>query len=121
LSARFVSLDTQVRLKTQEFEFYRTRPRTGYSRTFMTSVTSEDALSDATAQRLSLNGQILFNLGDYDPPLWVAGFRGGVATLLTPERLGAQTGLPPTFRRYLGGSRDLRGFGRQELPEDGLG
>jgi outer membrane translocation and assembly module TamA len=37
------------------------------------------------------------------------------------ERPGPATLLPPDYRTYLGGSSDLRGFSRQELPTDGEG
>jgi outer membrane translocation and assembly module TamA len=51
----------------------------------------------------------------------VLGVRGAAATTITGERPGPDIKIPPGFRQYLGGSRDLRGFGREELPANGLG
>src|SRR5262249_36020201 len=87
----------------------------GWDSTVSASFNSKDAGSSVTAQRLSWSGHALWNLRDYDPPLWVFGARFGARTVVTGEGRDA---LPPNIRQYLGGSADLRGFGRQELPSE---
>lgn len=119
--AHLVALDSEVRISNHDHEFYRGSPRTGFEAVFGGYFTAKGVLSDLSAQKLTLSGQSLWNFRDYDPPLWVVGFRYGLATTLTGERPGEHTGLPPTFRNYMGGSGDLRGFGRLELPANGLG
>jgi translocation and assembly module TamA len=115
-STQFLALDGEIRWLSHAFEFYRTDPRTGFSAEFKSSLNSQQLGSSLSAQRMRLGFESLWNVQDYDPPLWVFGIRGGAALTLTDDRLGPGTALPPTFRQYLGGSADLRGFGRQELP-----
>jgi translocation and assembly module TamA len=63
----------------------------------------------------------LWNYRDFDPPLWVFGIRGSAFTTITGEDPVTSTKIPPTFLHFLGGSADIRGFGRQELPTNGVG
>jgi outer membrane translocation and assembly module TamA len=117
-NSHFLSLETELGVKTHYFEFYRNSPRSGFRSLLNLRFNSADAFSDASAQRLQLISEALWNLGEKDPPLVVLGLRGGVFTTLTPERLNeGATSLPPTYRHYLGGSADLRGFGLDELPD----
>jgi outer membrane translocation and assembly module TamA len=120
-SVRLVSLDFELRLMSHAFELHRASPRAGFVATLSTSLNDENVLSDVTAQRLRLVGEGLWNLRGLDPPQLILGARGGAATTVTEERTGPATDLPPSLRHYLGGSLDLRGFGRTELPLGGLG
>ena len=114
--SRFTSLTTGLELATHSFEFFKSNPRTGISATLDASLNHKDALSDATAQRLSLSAHALYNFNEYDPPLWILGFRGKVSTTLSDFRPGPGSALPPSYLHYLGGSSDIRGFGRKQLP-----
>jgi translocation and assembly module TamA len=78
-------------------------------------------ISTANMLNVRWGGQFLWNLGRFDPPLFVAGIRAGYSTTITDERPGEDSGLPPGLRTYLGGAADLRGFSRRELAYDGRG
>ncbi|MCM2277868.1 MAG: BamA/TamA family outer membrane protein [Oligoflexia bacterium] len=119
--SRFLSLDAEATLTSHAFEYYSADPRTGYRLGAAASLGSRALLSTVSAQRAELRGEVLLNYRDFDPPLLVLGFRGALAATFTAERPGAATGLPASFFHFLGGSSNLRGFGRQELPKDGLG
>jgi translocation and assembly module TamA len=108
----FLSLEGQLALRSHEFEYYLTNPRTGWETGLTADFNSSHVASSASAQRLSWNARALWNFREYDPPLFVFGARVGARTLVT----GDPGGIPPNFRQYLGGSTDLRGFGLQELP-----
>lgn len=117
-TSHFLSLETELRAGSHDFEFYRTSPRTGFDSTLTAGLNDKTLFSDVSAQRLRLQAESLWNYRDYDPPLVVIGLRTGAATTITPERVGASTLLPPNFRQFLGGSLNLRGFARNELPGD---
>ncbi len=119
--SHYLSLEGRLDVKTHDFEFYRTNPRSGFDATLISDISDKNVFSQVTVQRYRLQAQGLWNLNDYDPPLLILGLRMGAATLLTSERPGLGTLLPPNYLEYLGGSADLRGFSRKVLPRDGLG
>ena len=101
---------------THHFEFYRSDPRAGFRTSLAAAFSGAHAFSDVAAQRFRWSGEALWNIRNYDPPLFVIAVRGAAATTVTGETLEPSTGIPPLFRQYLGGSDNLRGFGRLELP-----
>jgi translocation and assembly module TamA len=110
------SLEGTANFRSHSFEFYATNPRSGFTGNLIVDLNDRNLLSDFTAQRFYFRGEALWNYKDYDPPLWIFGIRGGLATLITAESVGENSTLPARLLQYLGGSADLRGFGRQELP-----
>jgi translocation and assembly module TamA len=120
-TSRFLSLEWLGRLTTHYFDFYQNSPRSGFSTTLTADVNSGSILSDFNAERFKLNMEGLWNLHAYDPPLFVVGIRGVVATTMPGSEDPSGHSLPPTFLQFLGGSQTLRGFGLQELPHSGVG
>ena len=114
-NSHFLSLENEVRVFSHYYEFFKSSPRTGFQMTLLTDFNAKGVFSDASGQRLNLSGEGLWNIKDYDPFLLILGVRGGLATTLTGEPIGNNTGLPADFRYYLGGAGDIRGFGRQEI------
>ncbi|MBC7691281.1 MAG: BamA/TamA family outer membrane protein [Methylotenera sp.] len=119
--SHFLSFETDTSLTSHYNEFYFKSPRTGYRVDLTTFFNSDPIYSETTAERINLDWEALWNYRNFDPPLWVLGFRGGLGTVVSGERPGPGTKLPPHFLRYLGGSENLRGFGRQELTDKGSG
>jgi len=119
--AQFLSLDTNLSLISHTFEYYQRSPRAGASFSLGATLNTDRLVSSASAQKLRAGGEVLINYSNYDPPLLIFGLRGVAATTVSEERAIPGTLLPPNFRYYLGGSADLRGFGRGELPADGQG
>jgi translocation and assembly module TamA len=118
-NSEFLSAEAILKLRDHEFEYWATNPRTGYDLTLTGTFARGGWLSSASAQRLSLVGEALYNLRDYDPPLLILGLRGGALTTLSSERPGVSSRLPANFFWYLGGSSTLRGFDRQSTPPEG--
>lgn len=112
-----VSLNAALDVISHAFEFYTTSPRTGFRIGLAADFSSRALLSSVTLQSLALNGQALWNFRGYLPPLWVLGFRWSLASTLTPE----PENIPAAYRRFLGGTADIRGFGRKELPGNDIG
>jgi outer membrane translocation and assembly module TamA len=121
-NSHFLSLMSSWTMMTHDFEFYSdaNAPRTGYSATANLAFTNQSLYSTVSVQRLDLRWEGLWNYRDYDPPLFVFGLRAGYDTTVTGERPSFANIygvlIPPTYLHFLGGSRDLRGFGVQELP-----
>jgi len=111
----FMSLNVSARLESHDHEFYRTSPRTGFAVDLSAFLTQQDLLSNVSAQLVRLYADTLINLGGYEPPFAVLGFRGSLATTFVAPT--AEGRVPSNFRHFLGGSMDLRGFARISLPD----
>jgi outer membrane protein assembly factor BamA len=103
---------------SHDFEFHASDPQDGYRLTLTNDLSHPAVVSDAAVQRLSLDGEALWNLQKYDPPLWILGVRGSYSTLLASDQALQQNLLPASYYRTLGGSVNLRGFWIQELPKN---
>jgi len=114
--SRSFTLEGLVQQESHDFEFYRPHPRDGYRWDVTTSIANRGVLSPFTADRVNFHGEFLWNFRDYDPPLWIFGIRTGLGTTFTDRLLEENPDLPTAFRHFLGGSSDLRGFDRKELP-----
>lgn len=113
-STEFLSFNASVRMETHGHEFYRSSPQTGAAVELVGSVTEEAVLSNVTAQTARLSFEYLYNLLNYEPALVVFGLRGTLAaTFVDPAAIGK---LPQNYKYFLGGSADMRGFGRNSLP-----
>jgi translocation and assembly module TamA len=116
----FFAFKTKMTVMSHMFEYYQRDPRMGWQLGFESSSREAGAYSSITAQRLRLYSQKLWNVGDFNPPLFVVATRGW-AGVIAADQTQAFNQLPPTERFYLGGDADVRGAGRQQLPGDGLG
>jgi translocation and assembly module TamA len=120
-NGEFFSIEAEFNLATHDFEFFQFMPRRGHQLKLQGVFNHRSFFSSATAPRVSLTGQSLWNYRSYEPPLWILGLRWNVASIFTSERPGEDFSLPANFLHYLGGTRDLRGFARKEIPRTGLG
>lgn len=117
-AVKIATIDTALAIQSHYYEYYSASPQEGFNLNFKTSLGQRRWGSDVTAKRFDLNGTLLHNWRLLDPPIFVFGLRGGLSTIVTDS--GGEK-LPPNYRTYLGGSRDLRGFARRSLPNNGDG
>ncbi|HCM41129.1 MAG TPA: hypothetical protein DIS93_14280 [Bdellovibrionales bacterium] len=115
-NSHFLALDGTGILKSHDFEYFASDPRSGFSLQYGMSLSDQSLLSSASVQRYSVRGEYLLNAGAYEPPLWIVGFRAGFGTTVTEDQDFQHSAIPANYFQYLGGSANLRGFGRQELP-----
>lgn len=113
-TTRLLSLEGRMNLQDHVYERFLSSPRAGYNYSLTVDLNDKSIVSSVTAQRLNFRGEWLWNLKNFDPPLWVFGVRYGYSTVFTSE--SQRTNLPANFLQYLGGSLTLRGFGWMELP-----
>ncbi len=113
--SNFLSLNGSARLESHDHEFFRSSPRAGFAVDLTGLATAQGVLSNVSAQLVRFYADTLINLGGYEPPFAVLGFRGAIATTFVDDAGSAR--LPPNFRHFLGGSMDLRGFARISLPD----
>ncbi len=103
------------------FEYYANDPREGYHFSLEGFTQFGRWLSDKTIHKALLRHELLFNLGHFDPPWLVLGWRGIEGTYFyNPRDLLVQE-IPPSERYFLGGDENIRGFGRQKLQGTGIG
>jgi outer membrane protein assembly factor BamA len=104
--------------ETHRFEFYRSSPREGGNIGLSLVAADESFQSTYSATKVTLTGELLKNIGPYDPPFAVLGLRWSLAqTQASGDAIGE---LPNRMLHYMGGSTNLRGFDRQELPLNGI-
>jgi translocation and assembly module TamA len=121
-NARLLTIDMGIAGQSHPYEYFRylAAPQTGYEFTLFASTSDKGAASNVSATTYNFDFTRLWNLLSLEPDIWVFGLRGSFAT----TRAGRDTSyedLPPSFKYALGGSQDLRGFGRKALPTEGSG
>lgn len=112
----FVSGRVDLDVVSHNYLYYLSDPKTGYIATLSASFNHDAVGSSVTAQRLSLWGESLWNIANFDPSLFVLAVRGLTGTTITDTGSSSFSRLPPNFFYFLGGSASLRGFDRRELP-----
>lgn len=117
-SSKFLFLEGRATVKTHDYEYYGGNPQKGFMASLTTDFSSQQVWSAISAQRFQLRGEGLWNIQNFDPPLWILGVRGGFTTTVADTSTGLGTQLPASFLTYLGGSKDLRGFGLQDISSD---
>ncbi len=109
--SRYLSLVSKIDVMSHYFEYFQTSPRTGYQVNLQWMTQSEGLGSNFSGNQYHLAGTYLWNIGKYDPPIVVLGVRVQASTLHV-NNLGAT---PQSFRLYLGGDQNIRGFGRNSI------
>ncbi len=103
-------------LQSHSFELNESAPRSGFQVNLNALTAIQSVFSRVSASKFTLKFTHLWNVMDWDPHIVVLGLRGAVASTFTNEEIRSSDVLPSSFRHFLGGSKDLRGFGRLELP-----
>jgi translocation and assembly module TamA len=121
-NARLLTLDVGIAGQSNLYEYfnYLAAPQTGYSFNLFVSTSDKGLASNVSATTYSADFTRLWNLLSLEPEIWIFGIRGSFATT-RPGRDTDPEDLPPSFKYALGGSSDLRGFGRKALPTSGSG
>ncbi len=111
--SRSLWLEVSQELRSHDHEFYESQPQQGFLLDWNARLARKGLVSTFSGSRLGVGAQFLANPFVTDPPFLVVGVRGRLATTLSSQA----SELPPSFLHKLGGSQDLRGFFRNELPE----
>ena len=119
-ATRLLTLDASLNIMDSMYEYYLANPQTGYQVNLFGSFSNKSAVSDVSLAHYKLDFTYLWNVLNYDPTIWVLGFRGSFATTQPGKGTDANQ-VPASFKEFLGGSEDLRGFARKNLPSEGTG
>ena len=119
-NTRLLTLDLNVSMQSHLYEYYLVNPQEGFQLNLFGSFSNQDIASDVSISHYKMNFTYLWNVLSYDPTIWILGFRGSYVTSQPGRRTDASQ-LPPSFKQFLGGSDDMRGFARKSLPQDGTG
>ena len=115
---RITSLKIAADVTSHYFEYFRNSPRKGHNLSI--SLTPYKSLSDnfnESGTVLDIGGTFLsdFNQGDF--PNFILGTRFFFKNIVTDEI----STIPQTYRLYLGGQEDIRGFGRKSINNNEIG
>ncbi len=114
----FQSFDTHLAVMSHLFEYYLREPRNGFHAELDTASRVSQLQSSLTANRLRLATEKLWNVGDFDPAMFVLGARGWAGTTLVGGSDATLSQLPPAMRFFIGGDSDFRGVGPGELSDE---
>ncbi|MBC7385350.1 MAG: BamA/TamA family outer membrane protein [Cryobacterium sp.] len=103
---------------SHDFERYRGSPRTGVDFNFAYDFLPGSQAKTNSVHRTLISGTALWNFRDYVEPRWVLGARYSLGMLVTGDgSIPNVDRVPVDWFFLIGGDRDLRGFGRNSLPE----
>ncbi len=114
--SKWLGLEFEFRAMSHDFELHKKDPRSGFQAILNGDLNSSNILSPVTLQKIDFRYTWLFNPLKLSPPLLIFGLRGGIATTITDSANSNLENIPGNYFHYLGGSSNLRGFSRQELP-----
>ena len=112
---------TQIDALSHMFEFYSSSPRAGWRVQMETTSQFPGYFAEQFVHRAWLRHHVLFNIAGYDPPLLILGLRGYFASFFLNQRELVPPDIPISDRFFLGGDDDIRGFARQEIPNNDIG
>lgn len=113
-------LTGEFRLTSHEFEFNHNASRGGSQLLARTELSDSSVGSSFSARTFEVTGEKFWHPGsEQKPGPFVFRTRAGWRTTGF-DGPGPEV-LPPVLRHYLGGTADLRGFGRMELPGNSVG
>nr|HPQ81019.1 BamA/TamA family outer membrane protein [bacterium] len=112
----FLSASARFDVTSHDFEYNILDPVKGYTVSAGVDLNHDSIISSITAQQLTLKGQALWSIDGFDPPLFILAVRGQAGTTIVNDNSASFARLPPQFLYYLGGSQDVRGFSRKQLP-----
>lgn len=115
---RFVTWDGELGLISHSLELTPKSPIQGVQAAVSVAAAEKATLSPFSATRFGLATRALWNVGGFRPPKFIFGLRAEASTtfLSDPSERGLLTS---RFLHYLGGTANLRGFARNEIPGGG--
>lgn len=114
---QYLAIDTELSYTSHYYEYFQLSPRTGQKFIFVWKVKQENDGSKFNTNLFKLAGHVYSNLGKFDPPIFIFGLRFNMQTL-SLKNLNEP---PPSYRLYLGGNDDIRGFARKSINNSNLG
>ncbi len=111
-----IRLVTKTSAMSHLFEYYLSDPREGWMVSLETSTQFAAVLSEQNVHRGVLQHQLLWNVGGWEPPFLILGWRGLLGSYFFNQRSPLPADIPTSQRFRLGGDDDIRGFSRKQLP-----
>lgn len=113
--SKIIGFESDITIESTLHEYYAQQPRTGFLLSSALKTSHKNLYSDFDAQSLNNNFEVLFLLSESPKVDYVLGARAKWNFLLQTESPENRRDLSPSLFNYLGGSSDIRGFGRKDL------
>lgn len=120
-NSKLLGAEGSLFLTSHLFEYFSSSPRKGHKLGLEARGTASEVSSTFSVLNLTLSSQNMFLIDENFVSDLILGLRGFVSTSFRPASASEAARIPARYRFFLGGSGNLRGFGREELPKDGLG
>lgn len=120
-NTHFVMGSLRFDVSSHDYFYEAQDPQRGFTFTARADFSHDKVGSSVTAQKLGIEGQALWNIAGFEPPLFIIAMRGLANVTIANTGSGSFPRLPPPFFNYLGGSSSLRGFSREQLPNANRG
>jgi outer membrane translocation and assembly module TamA len=111
-----VGLGAEAAFMSHNFEYYKENPIKGLQMSWELKSAHEDLGSTFTALQSKISAQFLALLYQDHKSDLVLGLRSFFGSTFKGNDTEDLRNVPATYRFFLGGSSDIRGFSRQELP-----
>ncbi len=112
---------SRIEASSHFYEYYLQDPQEGWNLTLDIDSQIDKSVDESMFHKANLRMHALWNLGEFDPPYLVLGWRSHMATFLMGSEEKQLANLAAKDRFFLGGEADLRGFSRKSLPSNGSG
>lgn len=119
-NSRLLTIDMGINAQNNLWEFNIADPIRGYQLNLFSSFANKSAVSDLSLSHYMASFTTLWSLLDLEPEIWILGLRGTFATTQPGPGLTAED-VPTSYKQFLGGSEDMRGFERKSLPRNEVG
>lgn len=116
-NSRGLSLYNSILINSLDYQFLQQNPSKGYQIFIESRYNNRNFISNYSAHRLKLEAKYLTNPLNFDPVFWVLGFKAGIFN--TDSRDFDR--LPFFYFNPLGGSRNIRGFQRNQIRNQQFG
>ena len=115
---RVTSLRLNSDLTSHYYEYFRNSPRKGHRAGIsITPYSSQTKEYSEAGTAIDIGATFLTNVSSLDPPNFIFGTRFFFKNIVTDEL----STIPQSFRLYLGGQDDIRGFGRKDINNNEVG
>ncbi len=119
-NTRLLTLDMGLNVQDHMYEYYIADPQQGFQGALFGSFSNKSVVSDVSLAQYKANFTYLWNILNYEPTIWILGLRGTFVTT-QPGKDTTPDQVPASFKQFLGGSDDMRGFARKDIPSVGTG
>ncbi len=120
-NTRNIGFEFSSIITSHNFEYFAASPQRGYRVGLFFESSAKALGATFGASKANLFAESLWTLFENYQLDLILGLRGYLNATYSHEGKNSEKEIPPSFKTFMGGSHDMRGFAREELPGGGIG